>query len=111
MSSAAHRNIKRYGTKGDYVLEYEIGGEFDSATMKKSKGHFVRIPLLAYSTGQKLDAPSKSFMLYAAVDGDFSGAIPNDSKILYNDIEYNIDNSDTQDVRGKPIYSVFMCSG
>lgn len=109
--NAAYNNIARYGTKGDFVLQYYIDGAFDAATMKKSQGHEVIIPLLAYQTSQKLEESKTSFTLYVAIDDDFSGAIPSDSKVIHNDVTYNVVNSDTKYVRGAPIFSTLLCNG
>jgi hypothetical protein len=109
--NAAFRNIQRYGTKGDYFLQYVLGGTFDAATMKKSLGSTVNSSLLAYSTGRKQEGSSQSFTLYVAVDTDFGGAIPADSKILYDEKVFDITSSDVTYIKNQPVCAVLTCNG
>ena len=109
--NSAFRSIQRYGTKGDYILQYAIGGTFDSATMKKTSGSLVESDLLAYSTGYKQEASSQEFVLYVAVDDDFGGAIPVDSKIIYDGKAFDITKSDVTYIRNQPVCAVLTCNG
>jgi hypothetical protein len=109
--NAAFRNIQRYGTKGDFVLRYEIGGTFDSATMKKTAGATFNSDLLAFADGYKRELSSQEFVLYVAVDHDFGGAIPVDSKIIYDGKSFDITKSDVTYIRNQPVCAVLTCNG
>lgn len=95
LSSVAKRQIKRYGKKGDAVLNRNAGA-YNSATMENVVTP-TPISLLAYVGVTSLDQDnnstkwSSSTKVLIALDSDFDGVISQKDTITVNTVEHDIE--------------------
>lgn len=111
------RQIKRYGTKGDYVLSYQTGATYNENTMQMDAGTVVDVSLLAFAEA-KIKAEQQNetgvtgqYALLVAVDGDFNGDVPVDSVISQGGKSYNIVSVNAHRVKNTITHVEMMING
>lgn len=111
------RQIKRYGTKGDYKLVYTSSDAYNETTMTVTKGVATSVPLLAFAedkaNAQNEDNASTSgvYALLVAVDSDFNGDVPVNAHIEHESKTYNINNVQVHRVKNKITFVELTING
>lgn len=114
LSSVSKRLIRRFGQKGVFVLERNIG-VYNEDTLENIVTP-TPIPLLAYAEERPVEQGanstkwSHSFELLIAIDADFNGAISQEDRLVFNSIKYDIEKIMPVVVNGKIAYVEVICN-
>jgi hypothetical protein len=111
------RQIKRYGTKGDYNLVTVTGDTYDDATMSIIAGSETVTPLLAFAENKtKAETDNETgasgvYTLLVAIDDDFNGTVAPNSVIRLDSKDFNISNVQVHRVKSKITFVELTING
>ena len=111
------RQIKRYGTKGDYNLVTVTGDAYNDATMSIVAGSETITPLLAFAENKtKAESDNQTgvsgvYTLLVAIDDDFDGEVAPNSVIRLGSKGFNISNKHVHRVKNQITFVELTING
>ena len=111
------RQIKRYGTKGDYNLVTVTGDAYNDATMSIVAGSETITPLLAFAENKtKAESEDQTgvsgvYTLLVAIDDDFNGEVAPNSVIRLDGKDFNISNKQVHRVKNQITFVELTING
>lgn len=111
------RQIKRYGTKGDYNLVTVTGDMYNDATMSIIAGSETVIPLLAFAENKtKAESDDQTgvsgiYTLLVAIDDDFNGEVAPNSVIRLGSKDFNISSKQIHRVKNQITFVELTING
>ena len=111
------RQIKRYGTKGDYNLVTVTGDMYNDATMSIIAGSETVIPLLAFAENKtKAESDDQTgvsgiYTLLVAIDDDFNGDVAPNSVIRLGSKDFNISSKQVHRVKNQITFVELTING
>ena len=111
------RQIKRYGTKGDYNLVTVTGDAYNDATMSIIAGSETITPLLAFAENKtKAESGNETgvsgvYTLMVAIDDDFNGEVDPNSVIRLGGKDFNISSKHVHRVKNQITFVELTING
>ena len=116
-SKTPFRQIKRYGTKGDYNLVTVTGDSYNDATMSIVAGSETITPLLAFAENKtKAESDNQTgvsgvYTLLVAIDNDFNGDVDPNSVIRLDGKDFNISSKHVHRVKNQITFVELTING